>query len=82
MDIPISFNAGLLSQPIIPAWILMFEPTPSCVTYRNRRLTRRLRVVTGRVGRVVSMTLHAPKKKTPPSDEEKKSVYEALSQYA
>ena len=58
MNIPISFNAGLLSQLISPAWILIFELNPSRATYNLWRLTRGSRVVTGRVGRVVEMPLH------------------------
>ena len=65
MDIPISFNAAMLSQLISPAWILIFELNPSRATYKNWRLTRGSRVVTGKVGRVVSMNLriHTQKKK-------------------
>ena len=58
MRIPTSFNAGLLSQLISPAWFLIFELNPSRATYKIWRLTRGSRVVTGRVGRVVLMILH------------------------
>ena len=65
MDIPISFNADLLSQLISPAWLLIFELNPSRKAYNLRRLTRRLSVLTGRVGRTVLMFLYTltPKEK-------------------
>ena len=58
MNIPISFNAGLLSQLTSPALFLIFEPNLNRATYNSLRLTRRSRVVTGRVGRIVLMNLH------------------------
>ena len=58
IDIPISFNAGLLYQLTSPAWFLIFELNPSRATYKELRLTRGSRVVTGKVGRVVLMVLH------------------------
>ena len=72
VDIPISFDAGLLSQLIGSAWFLIFELSPSRATYNSSRLTRGLSVVTGRVGRIVSICLHSQKRKTPPPDAEKK----------
>ena len=63
MGIPISFNTSLLSQLISLAWILILELNPSRATYSLSRLTRGLSVVTGRVGRIVLISLHEKKKK-------------------
>ena len=63
MGIPISFNTGLLSRVINPAWYLLFDLSPSRTTYRNRRFPRGLSTVSGRVGRVVLMVLHTHRHK-------------------
>ena len=74
IDIPISFNAGLLYQLTSPAWFLIFELNPSRATYKELRLTRGSRVATGKVGRIVLMVLHThTHTKASPSDEEKKA---------